>query len=504
MQSSCSLHHSFFSTLVLQQILWIVVASTLSSAQPCPVTWGSTVQLSNTPSSAFVPKLAVVGDTVHVVYRAGSLYYRRSTDAGLTWSSQHVVVPSESLPGQIWNRPFTASGRNLYFVWGNSSASGTITSMKIRRSTDGGETWLEPQVLVRNDLQRYEGPMVAAIDSMAYVVFVRSVSGRYQWFLTRSLTYGASWDSIRQLTFSMLSSSLGPYGDFCARTRAIHLAYERNVTPSGREIGYTRSTDNGLSWGTEEILSTIDNYQAWEPNVGVDDAGNTYVSWQDAKHGSTGYGGCLLVRRSTNGGLAWEGETRINTNPSAVRSTLTVSRDNVLVAWEDERLGSFNYRVYYSVSTNAGSTWCGEYQVADSTQESLNVTLAAWNDRVHAAYSYRVGGGNAQVMYRQGKGLSAFLSDPIQGYPFQTRLFSNYPNPFNNRTIITFELAVNANTRLILYDVQGREVRSLLNEFCSIGRHEIVVNAEGLSTGMYYLLLQTAGRKEVREILLLK
>jgi hypothetical protein len=66
-------------------------------AQPCPVTWDPTLQISNTQSSAFAPNIAVVGNTVHVVYLAGAVYYRRSTDGGESWGQQVELVPDDSM-----------------------------------------------------------------------------------------------------------------------------------------------------------------------------------------------------------------------------------------------------------------------------------------------------------------------------------------------------------------------------------------------------------------------
>ena len=110
-------------------------------AQPCPITWGPTLQISNTSSNAFAPKFAVAGHTVHVVYGqpGGDTYYRRSPDDGKTWDSQTVIIPADSGPGPT---RVVAYGNNVYTVWKNEMIN--LAPVYVRRSTDSGATWLSP------------------------------------------------------------------------------------------------------------------------------------------------------------------------------------------------------------------------------------------------------------------------------------------------------------------------------------------------------------------------
>lgn len=69
-------------------------------------------------------------------------------------------------------------------------------------------------------------------------------------------------------------------------------------------------------------------------------------------------------------------------------------------------------------------------------------------------------------------------------------LAQNYPNPFNPSTIIKFELAAAAQTRLAVYDMNGRLVRTLVNGMTNAGAHQVTWNATDdagqiLPSGMY-------------------
>ncbi|MBE0643259.1 MAG: T9SS type A sorting domain-containing protein [Bacteroidetes bacterium] len=80
-----------------------------------------------------------------------------------------------------------------------------------------------------------------------------------------------------------------------------------------------------------------------------------------------------------------------------------------------------------------------------------------------------------------------------------------YPNPFNPTTTVNFTLTESANVRLSLYDMTGREVKTVLeNTLLDAGSHAQTINAEGLASGRYFLLLQTPSARSMYPLLLSK
>jgi serine protease AprX len=73
--------------------------------------------------------------------------------------------------------------------------------------------------------------------------------------------------------------------------------------------------------------------------------------------------------------------------------------------------------------------------------------------------------------------------------PKQYYLYQNYPNPFNPTTTIQYELPRVSNVKLVLYDILGNKVRTLVNGPVQPGVHRIELNAEGLASGVYLLNL---------------
>lgn len=84
------------------------------------------------------------------------------------------------------------------------------------------------------------------------------------------------------------------------------------------------------------------------------------------------------------------------------------------------------------------------------------------------------------------------------------RLNQNYPNPFNPSTTIQFMLPESAITNLILYDVNGRVVETLVAGIMEAGSHSITWRAEDLETGVYFARIEAGAHSDVIKLLLLK
>jgi hypothetical protein len=84
------------------------------------------------------------------------------------------------------------------------------------------------------------------------------------------------------------------------------------------------------------------------------------------------------------------------------------------------------------------------------------------------------------------------------------RLHQNVPNPFNARTTIRFDLATRAGVRLSVYDVAGREVVRLVDGERPGGPNEVVFDAHGLPSGVYFYRLRAGAFAEKRRLMLLK
>lgn len=88
--------------------------------------------------------------------------------------------------------------------------------------------------------------------------------------------------------------------------------------------------------------------------------------------------------------------------------------------------------------------------------------------------------------------------------PLKFELKNNYPNPFNPSTKIEFTIPVSAQTTLKIYDVLGREIKTLINEVKQPGHYEIDFDASKLSSGVYFYRLTADNKIQTRKMILLR
>ena len=94
--------------------------------------------------------------------------------------------------------------------------------------------------------------------------------------------------------------------------------------------------------------------------------------------------------------------------------------------------------------------------------------------------------------------------DDALGLPKAFSLSQNFPNPFNPSTNLQFSLPLRSNVTLIIYDVIGREVTTLVNTELPAGIHTVEWNATKLSSGVYFYRLVTPKNVFVKKMTLIK
>ena len=89
------------------------------------------------------------------------------------------------------------------------------------------------------------------------------------------------------------------------------------------------------------------------------------------------------------------------------------------------------------------------------------------------------------------------------------QLMQNYPNPFNPETVISYQLSMNSDVELTVYDVLGRKVKTLVNQTQNSGEHSIVWDARDeknypVSSGIYFYQMTTENQILKKKMLLVR
>lgn len=88
--------------------------------------------------------------------------------------------------------------------------------------------------------------------------------------------------------------------------------------------------------------------------------------------------------------------------------------------------------------------------------------------------------------------------------PAEFKLFNNYPNPFNPSTTVTYQLPERSMVTLRVYNVLGKEVKTLVNEEKPSGKFSVEFNASNLPSGVYYCAMQAGSYYKVSKMILIK
>jgi len=112
-----------------------------------------------------------------------------------------------------------------------------------------------------------------------------------------------------------------------------------------------------------------------------------------------------------------------------------------------------------------------------------------WNNSTDREYSRNLGTGDGVELVKLQSTVTAVRE--LSG-PTDFALYSNYPNPFNPSTVISYRLAVRSSVSLKVFDVLGREVATLASGEEAAGSYQVRFDAGDLSSGVYFYRLQAS------------
>lgn len=249
------------------------------------------------------------------------------------------------------------------------------------------------------------------------------------------------------------------YGINCFASNSTYL-FAGNQSIMGTPI--YRTSNNGLNWqevGTGYSVSCLAT------------VGPNYVF-------SGGQQG--LLRSTNNGGEWWH----VIPPTITVRSLLVYN--NIIFAGTHQGL---------YVSYNNGDNWVQKNE--GLTSETNVGSLVVLNDYLYAGIYY------SKVWRRP---LVDFTGITLlnTNVPDKFKLFNNYPNPFNPKTVIKFQLPFKSKVKLVICDLLAREISVLADRTLEPGTYESSFDGSGLSSGVYLCRLSAEKYSETKRIVLFK
>ena len=435
---------------------------------------------------------------------------------------------------------------NVY-VTGHSAGIGTGSDYATIKYNSGG---------VQQWVQRYNGPgngsdgaNTIAVDDSRNVFVTGNSEGNGTGWDYATIKYNSS--GVQQ----WVASYNGP-GNNTDRPNSIAIDGSGNVHVTGYSFGIGTGTDYAtVKYNPSGIQQWVSRYNGpmssldFATSIAVDGQGNVYVSGDSYVTPGAGTD-CLIIKYNSSGVQQWVVIYNGPGNGNDYGSFMEVDgQGNVYVTGSSVGGGtSYDYAtIKYSqtplpipsapllVSPVNGatlvvlnplldwdnSTYAESYQIQVSTDSlftsivygSIGIPFSEFQIpnnglNINTTYYWRVNASNVMgtspwsTVFHFTTGVTNISGN--SELPKEFKLYNNYPNPFNPTTNIKFDIPKSSYVKLIVYDVLGREIKTLVNEKLNAGRYDINWDGSDYPSGVYFYKLATDDYVSVKRMVLLK
>jgi photosystem II stability/assembly factor-like uncharacterized protein len=356
----------------------------------------------------------------------------------------------------------TNGGDNWQIIYRNFFAMTQIQFLNVNtgytvgaylyKTTNGGFNWSQVTAPAISPEELY----VLNEDSI-WIISSNSLTGG----VYRTTNGGANWDQ---------QINLGSYNPnhiymFNNRIGFIGGNTQLHKTTTGGENWYLI---NGTGVGSFSDICFVDSLTGWKSK----DAG----------------GGGWLMGKTTDGGLNWVEEILPSggyiSNGSGIVKLSVINKDTIWGAGGFLFYPGQGQRAFLYRTTNGGNNWL--LQIPDTSFHIPALYFIQFiNNKIGWVYGY-----NSIGVHTTTGGNDTFytgLKNITSNFPEQFKLYQNFPNPFNPKTIIRYDVrSTKSEVKLIVYDITGKEITTLVNEVKNSGTYEVVFSGNGFSSGVYF------------------
>ncbi len=486
----------------------------------------------NEPSICINPK-----NTNQIVAGTNLNFYFYSTNAGLNWSKA-TLTSSYS----VWGDPAIAADTAGNFYYGhltNSSGSYFIDRIVVQKSTNGGMNWNNGSFAgyIPPKQQDKEWLCVDPRNNNIYMSWTQfdsygssSPSDSSTILFSRSTDAGTTWSSALRInkkagdcvdednTVEGAVPCTGPNGE-------IYVSWSG---PSG--IVMNKSTDGGLNWLNEDKFVTSQPggwdyaipgiYRANGLPVTACDISNgpyrgtLYVNWSDQRNGPADTDVFLI--KSTDGGNTWSEVKRVNDDPAGKQQfftwmTIDQTTGYLYFVYYDRRNYTNNQTdVYMAKSTDGGETFTNFKVSATPFTPTSSVffgdytNVSAVNNKVRPIWARL--DNSIMSIYTAIVDFTTNIELVDAEIPESLKLYDNYPNPFNPKTKIKFDVTKDITSKLTLtiYDSNGKEILKLVDSILKPGTYEVEWDGTNYASGSYFYKLESQGFSDTKTLILIK
>lgn len=458
-----------------------------------------------------------------------SIFSKSSSDGGQTWSSG-TTLPHlwSSFTSADVSIDFNSSG-TAYICYIDADQAQDSGYVMVAGSTDGGLTWNTP-VKVISLLEKPDFPIDRpwiAIDrssaSTSGNMYIMSKSvdigaAPHHVWMKSSVDGGATWSSIRQVDDSipvgstsnaMAVPAVGGDGNLYAG----YISYNPSQSPFVRIISI-KSTDGGNTF-TPYVIANLtassavtDTFYQFSYTMCANPVNNNNLifTWTDGRYGDAD----ILASVSDNAGVTWSAPVRINDDPqgNGVGQDMCwasfSSTGQFACAWRDRRNGGTSsqspFEVYAMLSLDGGASFTPNYRLSSAASPFINVQKGNDFLGVSLTGNYIISdwcdlrNNNLEIFCRKEQLSNVIGIGDIQN---NTTSFTCYPNPASQELTAEFELSKDELVKITVCDINGRELKQVVNKKMSRGRQQVSFNIASLAAGTYLCRLECGNKVSV-------
>ncbi len=283
-----------------------------------------------------------------------------------------------------------------------------------------------------------------------------------------------------------------------------------------KESGYALTGRTGNGEGNHNIyVEKLDlgGHTVWSRGFspGVDNQGASIIQANDDNYIIAGYTfqnpralDFLMMKISSQGGELWTRTYGSDLWEVAYCVRQTPDHGFILAGGKWITLLPDTTQLCLVKTDSTGTlSWSRAYPVK-SIDEATSVTLTDDGNYAIGGYSCDVWPYSCDFcLIKIEGGWSTAVSDAA---PVSRRfvLEDNYPNPFNAQTVIRYNLSVESQVRIEIYDIVGRSIASFDNGEQSPGYHQLIWDADNQPSGIYFLRVIAGEYSEIKKMTLLK
>jgi photosystem II stability/assembly factor-like uncharacterized protein len=245
-----------------------------------------------------------------------------------------------------------------------------------------------------------------------------------------------------------------------------------SITPSGWVV--SKTINGGYNWNTVSFLGeTVGLRTVWFVNA------NT--GWLS---GNAALPPAGLLRKTTDGGVTWSAQVYHNSN--ITYNSCFINENTGWVTGDNPKIQkTTNGGINWNIQTTPDAWWMWDIKFVNEN--------TGWTAGSQGKIFYTVNGGGPVSVQN--------ISTEV---PSEYSLSQNYPNPFNPITNVKFSIIKGEQVKLIVYDIRGREVQTLVNEKLQPGTYETSFVGSNLNSGVYFYKLTSGDFSDTKRMLLIK